>query len=311
MGQREDLTRRLRNCLQSTMHPSTAPTPATDESHQTEKPAGSAPESSAQASGAPPLLRLNGVTKRFRRKGNLVVAVDDVDLSIPQGQFICIVGPSGCGKSTLLNMAAGLMQPSAGEVLYEGKPVPLPNTSAGYITQKDTLLPWRTAGANIGLVGEIQSLGREETKRRVAEVIDLVGLAGFEDAYPGELSGGMKRRVILARTLVYDPEVLLADEPFGALDAQLKLVLQDELQRICAATNKTVLFVTHDIAEAITLGDRVLVMSARPGRIKSDRLIDLPRPRDTFNIRFKPEFGRLFEQLWETLADDVRAGEAM
>ena len=261
---------------------------------------------------APPLIiSAQNITKRFRRKDQVVTAITEVDLDIARGEFVCIVGPSGCGKSTLLNMAAGLMEPSRGTLLFNGKPVDGPNTEVGYITQTNNLLPWHTVEGNIGLALSIQHMDKSKARSRVTEMIEMVGLKGFEKSYPGELSGGMRKRVTLARTLAYDPSVILADEPFGALDAQLKLVMQSELQRIWAETGKTVLFVTHDISEAVALGDRVIVMSSRPGQIKVDRRIDIPRPRDVFKIRHQPGFTDLAEELWEILASDMQSGEDM
>lgn len=258
-----------------------------------------------------PVISAAGVTKRFRRDDQVVTAIENVDLEVGPGEFVCIVGPSGCGKSTLLNMSAGLMEPSRGSLLFEGRTLDGPNTQAGYITQKDNLMPWHTVQGNIGLALHIRKLDKKQVRARVAEMIELVGLTGFEDSYPGELSGGMRKRVTLARTLAYDPPVLLADEPFGALDAQLKLVMQSEIQKIWAETGKTILFVTHDISEAVALGDRVVVMSSRPGRVKVDRRIDIPRPRDVFRIRHQPGFADLAEELWDVLAADMRSGEDM
>lgn len=258
-----------------------------------------------------PLIQLRDVGKRFRRKGSVVEAVSDVDVAIKRGEIVCIVGPSGCGKSTMLNMISGLMEPSEGDVIYDGNPVSGPNTRVGYITQKDNLMPWKTVRANTAMSLEIQGKPKSEINERVDQILDLVGLSGFQESYPSELSGGMRKRVTLARTLVYDPDTLLADEPFGALDAQLKLVLQEELLRIAAATGKTVVFVTHDITEAITIGDRVLVFTRRPGRIRLSRDIPLPRPRDVFRMRFSEGFGELHEELWSMLADDMREGEDM
>ena len=254
---------------------------------------------------------MRSITKKFRRKGDLITAVEGVDLTIQQGQFVCVVGPSGCGKSTLLNMIAGLMEPSAGSVEYTGRQVQGPNTRVGYITQKDNLLPWATVERNVSLALDIARVPTQEKRDRVKAILGTVGLTGFEQSYPHELSGGMRKRVTLARTLVYEPDTLLADEPFGALDAQLKLVMQDEMQRIAANTNTTVVFVTHDISEAIALGDRVVVISKRPGQVKLDRTITLDRPRDVFRIRFSEDFGQLYEELWSELRDDFRAGEDM
>jgi NitT/TauT family transport system ATP-binding protein len=171
------------------------------------------------------------------------------------------------------------------------------------------LLPWRTVATNIGIALEIARLDSDERKRRVARFVNLVGLSGFEKAYPSELSGGMRKRVALARTLIYDPETLLMDEPFGALDAQLKLILHAELLRIWEESRKTIIFVTHDLTEAITLADRVVVLSGRPGTVKLTQTVDLARPRDVFKIRFTERFGQLHELLWSALEDDIRLGE--
>ena len=250
------------------------------------------------------------IHKRFYMDGHRVVdALDGLTLSVERGEFVAIVGPSGCGKSTLLNLTAGLMQPTAGQVRYDGQPVLNVNTHVGYMTQKDSLLPWRTVEDNIALALQIKGMPRKTRQELTQHYIHLVGLSGFERNFPAELSGGMRKRVALARTLVYDPETLLMDEPFGALDAQLKLILHDELLRLWDKSGKTIVFVTHDLAEAVTLSDRVVVLSPRPGRVKLVQRVDLARPRDVFRGRFAPEFGWLFEQLWQTLEEDIRKGE--
>ena len=255
------------------------------------------------------LIRWEGVSKAFVKGGRPVQALDSVTLEIPPGEFLAIVGPSGCGKSTLLNLTAGLMRPTGGSVLYGDAPVLGVNTRVGYITQKDNLFPWRTVEDNIGLALEIRGVARAQRRERVAKHIELVGLAGFEKHYPGELSGGMRKRVTLARTLIYEPETLLMDEPFGALDAQLKLILHDELLRLWESTGKTIVFVTHDLAEAVSLAGRVAVFSGRPGRIKLIEEVKLPRPRDVFQVRFSAAFGAHFDRLWECLREDLRRGE--
>ncbi|MPZ24942.1 MAG: ATP-binding cassette domain-containing protein [Micromonosporaceae bacterium] len=251
------------------------------------------------------------VEKYFLRDGRLVETLRDLNLAVPRGQFVCLIGPSGCGKSTLLNMTAGLFEPTAGSVRFQGSPVALPNTKVGYITQQDNLLPWRTTARNVELALRIKKMPKAQRRRRAQDIIDLVGLSGFEDAYPSELSGGMRKRVTLARTLVYEPDVLLADEPFGALDAQLKLLLARELLTIWERTRQTMVFVTHDISEAIALADRVIVFSRRPATVKLDCPVDLPRPRDLFSIRSERRYGELYEKLWLALADDIEAGEAV
>ncbi|WP_430335934.1 ABC transporter ATP-binding protein [Rhodococcus sp. ACT016] len=244
----------------------------------------------------------------FRDTKHSFRAIDGLSLSIPRGQFCCIVGPSGCGKSTLLNMVAGLLPPTGGQVRYDGKPVVGPNTRVGYVTQKDNLLPWRTVRANVRLPLELRGVGKAETERRTDEVLELVGLDAFGDAYPRQLSGGMRKRVTLARTLVYEPEVILADEPFGALDSQLRTVLQGELLNLRDRTNATVVFITHDLGEAIALGDRVVVLSARPSHILLDETVELPHPRNVFTARFDPEYARLHETLWAALSPEVESG---
>lgn len=260
---------------------------------------------------AVPKLEFQQLGKRFHRNKDTVTVMRGVDLAIEPGEFVCVVGPSGCGKSTLLNMSAGLMHPSAGRVLYDGKPVEMPNTKVGYITQKDNLMPWRTVTGNIALPLVIRGYDKAEISRRVGEMIELVGLTGFEKAYPRELSGGMKKRVTLARTLAYEPEVILADEPFGALDAQLRTIMQEELLQIWSSQKRTVIFITHDIGEAVALGDRVVVMSKRPTQVKLDVQVDIPRPRNLTKLRFDRRYAELSEQLWVELADDIKAGDAI
>ena len=255
-------------------------------------------------------LQLVGATKRFATRGQTIEALRPVDLGVWPQEFVALVGPSGCGKSTILNLIAGLLAPNDGEVFYDGAPIVGLNRQVGYMTQKDTLLPWRTAADNIRIALELRcrAVPRAEAAERVAQMIELVGLRGFERHFPAELSGGMRKRVALARTLIYQPETLLMDEPFGALDAQLKLLLLDQLQTLMQARQMTVLFVTHDLGEAITLADRVVVFSARPGRIRAIREINLPRPRDVFRVRFTDGFAHLHEALWDELKDEVTKG---
>jgi NitT/TauT family transport system ATP-binding protein len=255
-------------------------------------------------------IRLVGVGKWFATRGQEIEALRPIDLSVRAQEFVALVGPSGCGKSTILNLIAGLMQPSSGQVFYDGAPVAAVNRQVGYMTQKDTLLPWRSAADNIRIALELKcrAVPRRQAAERVAQIIEVVGLRGFEKHFPAELSGGMRKRVALARTLIYEPETLLMDEPFGALDAQLKLLLLDQLQSLARQRRMTVLFVTHDLGEAITLADRVVVFSARPGRIRAVREIDLKRPRDVFTVRFSADFARLHEALWDELKDEVVKG---
>jgi sulfonate transport system ATP-binding protein len=271
------------------------------------------PPNASSDAPAPPtlpgeaLIRFDDVSMRFRTRRRSTLAVDRLSLAIPQGEFCSIVGPSGCGKSTLLNMVAGLLRPTEGVVTYRGSRIADANTRVGYVTQRDNLLPWRSVGSNVGLPLELRGVEPSLRRRRTEQILELVGLAGFEEAFPRELSGGMRKRVSLARTLLYEPEVILADEPFGALDSQLKTVLQAELLRIWERTSATVMFVTHDLGEAIALGDRVIVMSSRPSRILLDERVDLPRPRDVLRVRFEPEFSRLHDRLWDALRPEVDA----
>jgi NitT/TauT family transport system ATP-binding protein len=256
------------------------------------------------------MIEFSSVSKRFVKSGRPIEVLEDITFEVRAGEFSALVGPSGCGKSTLLNMAAGLVAPSAGQVRYGGQRITNVNTRVGYVTQRDNLLPWRSVRDNVELALEIRGgFSRSQRKTMVATLLDRLGLTGFEDHFPAELSGGMRKRVTLARTLIYSPESMFLDEPFGALDAQLKLVLQDQLLHLWEESHKTVLFVTHDLPEAIALADRVIVLSARPGRIKAILDIDLPRPRDAFRVRFTDQFQRLHELLWNTIEADVITGE--
>jgi NitT/TauT family transport system ATP-binding protein len=255
------------------------------------------------------MIEFQRVAMGFASRGSTILALREASLEIARHEFVALVGPSGCGKSTLLNMVAGLLRPSRGVVLYDGAPVEELNTRVGYMTQHDDLLPWRTVAGNIDFPLEIRGEDRASRTRQVAEHVAFMGLEGFEDHYPGELSGGMRKRVSLAQTLIADPETLLMDEPFAALDAQLRLVMQDELLRIWRERRKTILFVTHDLVEAITLADRVILMSRRPGTILTVQEVSLPRPRDVYRIRFDPEFVAMHEKLWEGLRDQIGRGE--
>jgi NitT/TauT family transport system ATP-binding protein len=245
--------------------------------------------------------------KTFPVKAGSVQATRDINLGVAPGEFITLVGPSGCGKSTLLNAAAGLFAPTEGSVTYRGKPVDGYNTAVGYMTQSDHLLPWRDVVGNISVPLEIKRLSKAQIETRVAELIDLVGLNGFEQSYPSQVSGGMRKRVALARLLAYDPETLLMDEPFGALDAQLRLGLQIQLRRLCLSLNKTVLFVTHDIDEAIALADRCVVFTPRPGTVKQIIDVDLPRDRDLMKLRHNQRYTQLTAEIWDHLAPALSA----
>ena len=246
---------------------------------------------------APVLIDFDQVVARF---GGLH-AMGPTSLQIRKGEFLAIVGPSGCGKSTLLNMVAGMLRPASGTVRYQGVAVDGTNRDVGYITQKNYCLPWRTVEGNVRLPLEFRGIPRGERAGRVQRALAQVGLAGFEKAYPRQLSGGMLQRVMIARTLAYEPHTYLMDEPFGSLDAQLRMRMHGELLKLWQATGATFLFVTHDLQEAITLADRVVVLSRRPGRPKLVLQIALPRPRDVVDIHADPAFGAYFKQLWAAL----------
>jgi NitT/TauT family transport system ATP-binding protein len=253
-------------------------------------------------------VRFDHVYKAFVARGRgsePVLALQDVTFEAEQGEFVSLVGPSGCGKSTCLNMLAGLDTPSDGTVAHQGDPVRGVNTSVGYITQDDNLLPWRSLRGNVELSMELRGVPRRERRDRAQEFIELVGLAGFEDHYPHELSGGMRKRAGIIRTLVYDSDVVLMDEPFGPLDAQTRVILQAELLRLWERSRPTVLFVTHDLVEAIALSDRILVFTGTPGTVKRDYRVDLPRPRDPFRIHETPGFSDLHDALWSDIRTEI------
>ena len=253
-------------------------------------------------------ISVGDLSKTFRQGAREVPAVSAVSLDVREREFVAIVGPSGCGKSTVLNMIGGLIPPSAGEILVDGQPVlGAPPATVGYVFQKDTVFPWRTVERNIALGLEYRNVPAAQRVARVREAIALAGLQGFEDAYPATLSGGMRQRVALMRSLVVDPEILLMDEPFGALDTHTKLNLHSELLRLWQAKQQTVIFVTHDLSEAITLADRVVVMTRRPGRIKQIYDVKLPRPRDVIHLRETDEYSREYSEIWHALGQEFRA----
>ena len=235
-----------------------------------------------------------------------VLAVDTINLEIPQGQFVAIVGPSGCGKTTILNMLSGLIKPTVGSVQRHGQEVQGPSRDIGYMLARSALSPWRTARKNVELGLQIHGVGKSERKERAEELLELLHLEGFANAFPSQLSQGMRQRVAIARTLAIDPDLWLMDEPFGALDAQTRLVVQAEFVSLWEKSKEsTVIFVTHDLEEAVLLADRVLVMTARPGRIKSDNLIDLPRPRVIDELRFDEKFKASEHKIWRELRDEI------
>lgn len=246
------------------------------------------------------------VTLVFKPKNREpVTAVKDFNLQVAKGEFVSIVGPSGCGKSTFLNILLGLIKPDSGDLLFNGAPITGPSQERAMVFQEFGLLPWRTVASNIELGLELKGIPSGERRERSKELIKLVGLGGFENHYPHELSGGMKQRVGLARALATEPEVLLMDEPFAALDAQTRDLMQSELLQIWERTHKTVLFVTHSIEEAAYLSDRVIVMTARPGRTKEILPIQLGRPRD-YEMRLTPEFNDIKAEIWNTLKEELK-----
>jgi NitT/TauT family transport system ATP-binding protein len=260
------------------------------------------------ASQSSAVISIARVGHVFRTKGRRVQALLETDLQIHGREFLTIVGPSGCGKSTLMNIIVGLFPPSSGEVLYRGKRHVGVNRSIGYVTQADNLYPWRTLRQNVEFPLELRMVGKGERRERAERLIHRVGLGGFEDSYPHELSGGMRQRANIIRTLVYEPEVILMDEPFGPLDAQTRLLLQNQLLELWHEERKTIVFITHDLGEAIALADRVVVMSARPGRIKTIAPVPIPRPRDLFEIHADDRFREAYRAMWVSLEDEVKKG---
>jgi NitT/TauT family transport system ATP-binding protein len=240
-------------------------------------------------------LRAEGINMIFRRDGNSTSVLDNVNLEVGEGEFVCLLGPSGCGKSTMLNIIAGFLSPSSGEVRIDGQVVRGPDPRRIFVFQERGVFPWLTVEGNIGF--GLFKLSQAERDRRIAHYIKLVGLQGFEKAYPGELSGGMKQRLEVARALAVKPDMLFLDEPFGALDSITRLIMRGELLRIWEAERKTIIFVTHDIEEAVQLADRVVVMSARPARIQRIVEIDIAHPRDISSKRYLELRDGIFEQI--------------
>jgi NitT/TauT family transport system ATP-binding protein len=252
-----------------------------------------------------PFIQARNVTLVFASKNREpVTALSNFSLEVAKGEFVSMVGPSGCGKSTFLNILLGLIKPDTGEMQLNGTPITGPSQERAMVFQEFGLLPWRTVAANVELGLELKGVPAAQRAERAGELIQLVGLTGFERHYPHELSGGMKQRVGLARALATEPEVLLMDEPFAALDAQTRDLMQAELLQIWERTQKTVLFVTHSIEEAAYLSDRVIVMTARPGRTKSILKVNLPRPRD-YEMRLSSEFNDIKADIWNTLKDEL------
>lgn len=252
------------------------------------------------------MIEIQKLSKSFRKGHDVVQAVAGIDLAIGRREIVAVIGPSGCGKSTLLNMIAGLYPPTSGRVVYGGRLVTDVNTAVGYMTQKDNLLPWRTIRDNVALPLELVGVPASERNARADRVLEHVGLQGFETKYATELSGGMRKRACLARMLLQGAESLLLDEPFAALDAQLKIAMHELLLRLADESNQTVVLVTHDLIEAVTLADRVVVCTRRPATVALVQPIDLPRPRDVMNIRFTPRFKTLYDVIWDRLRQEYQ-----
>ena len=257
-----------------------------------------------------PALQLHDVACTFVSKddpSHRYTAVRDVKLTVGAGEFVSVVGPTGCGKSTLLNVAAGLLAPSAGSVEVFGAPLAGINTRAGYMFQSESLMPWRTAAQNV--MAGLEFRGAADARARADELLKRVGLGGFGDRYPHQLSGGMRKRVSLAQTLVLDPDIILMDEPFSALDVQTRQLMENELLALWADKRKAVLFITHDLDEAIAMSDRVVCLSAGPGSHPiGEFAIDLPRPRDVAEVRSTKRFVELHQAIWGVLRDEVLKG---
>ena len=252
-----------------------------------------------------PAIQFADVRLAFAGEQKDVLALDGVSFDVPPGKITTVVGPSGCGKTTLLRLAAGLLAASEGAVLYKGTPVVGLNTNVGYVTQDSNLFPWLTALGNVEFPLAIRGVAAAERREKALHWLRLVGLEGFENNYPSELSGGMQKRVSIVRTLIYEPAVVLLDEPFGALDAQTRMGLHHELLELWRERKSTMLFITHDLVEAITLSDQIVVMTRRPGRVKEIYEVPLVRPRNVFEIYLEPGFEAAYAALWKHFKSEI------
>jgi sulfonate transport system ATP-binding protein len=251
-------------------------------------------------------IQLRGVTKRFLTpSGGVYTALRDLNLTVEPGEFCAVVGPTGCGKSTTLGLISGLEPPSDGEVDVFGQPVKGIAGGIGYMFQTDAVFPWKSVLENVAAGPRYHGVPHREARAKARDWIARVGLAGFEDRYPYQLSGGMRKRVALAQSLINGPRILLMDEPFSALDVQTRSLMETELLSLWSASSASVVFVTHDLEEAISLSDRVFVITAGPGTVKSTYKVDLPRPRNVAEIRFDPRFIEIYEEIWKDLKDEV------
>jgi NitT/TauT family transport system ATP-binding protein len=266
----------------------------------------------AGAATGPARIAVERLDKVYASPQGDVVAVDNVSFEVRQGEFVALLGPSGCGKSTILNMVAGLLPKSAGRIRIDADDVVqgTVNRKVGYVFQRDTVFPWRTVEQNIGYGLEIGGMAKAERAPKVAAAIEKAGLSGFDRSFPRMLSGGMRQRVALMRTLIMEPEILLMDEPFGALDTHTKLEMHKTLLEIWERERQTVLFVTHDLGEALTLSSRIILLSARPGRLKEDFEVPFARPRDPVALRETDEFSRLYSHIWHSLGEEFRRTKA-
>ncbi len=263
--------------------------------------------SGVEAALATPVLRVENIVKRFVTGSASITAVDHVSFTVAQGEVLAIIGPSGCGKSTLFNVIGGLAGSDEGRVIVEGRTLSGPDPAIGMVFQEESTFPWRTVADNVAFPLEVAGVARTERLKRVHHYLELVGLKGFEQHHPAQLSGGMRQRVAIARTLAFGPKVLLMDEPFAALDEQTRLLLGDKVLQIQQALAQTTLLITHSIAEAVQLSDRVLVMTYRPGRVKRIVDIKLPRPR-TAEIIGSKDFGLYVAEIWNDLRDEASLG---
>ena len=257
------------------------------------------------SSSEPPAIQFADVRLAFAGEQQDVLALDGVSFDVPPGEITTVVGPSGCGKTTLLRLASGLMAASDGTVFYKGAPVLGLNTKVGYVTQDSNLFPWLTALGNVEFPLAIRGVTPAERREKALHWLRLVGLEGFENHYPSELSGGMQKRVSIVRTLIYEPAVVLLDEPFGALDAQTRMGLHHELLELWREKKSTMLFITHDLVEAITLSDQIVVMTRRPGRVKEIYKVPLVRPRNVFEIYLEPGFDAAYAALWKHFKSEI------
>ncbi|EAS50396.1 putative ATP-binding protein, ABC-type nitrate/sulfonate/taurine/bicarbonate transporter [Aurantimonas manganoxydans SI85-9A1] len=264
-------------------------------------------DAASSKDAAPSILTVDDVVKRFETPDGPLIAVDHMSLDVREGEFVSVIGPSGCGKSTLFNLIGGLLSPSEGQITVAGEEVRGPHPSIGMVFQEESTFPWRTVEENVAFSLEVQGVGKAERLERAHHFIAMVGLRGFEKSYPTELSGGMRQRVSMARTLAFEPKLLLMDEPFAALDEQTRLLLGDKVLQIQQELNQTVVLITHNITEAVQLSDRILIMTYRPGRTKRFVEIKLPRPRSS-EIVGSDAFGHYVAEIWNDLREEASKG---